>query len=35
MHATIILPPTFSLLDGLALGMVIAGVRYLMVREIC
>ena len=27
MHAAIILPPAFGLLDGLALGMVVAGER--------
>ena len=27
MHATIVLPPAFGLLDGLAFGVVVAGVR--------
>ena len=35
MHTAIVLPPAFSLLDGLALGMVVAGERYLMLSEIC
>ena len=27
MHTAIVLPPAFGLLDGLALGVVVAGVR--------
>lgn len=34
MHRSIVLPPTFSLLDGLSLGVAIVGVRYGMCIEI-
>ena len=32
MYATIVLPPAFSLFNGLTFGMVIAGKRYLIIR---
>jgi hypothetical protein len=35
MHAAIILPPAFGLLDGLALWVVVAFKRYLMLSEVC
>jgi hypothetical protein len=35
MHAAIILPPAFGLLDGLTLGVVVAFKRYLMLSEVC
>ena len=35
MHTAIILPPAFGLLDGLALGVVVAFKRYLMLSEVC
>ena len=35
MHAAIVLPPAFGLLDGLAFGVVVAGERYLMLSEVC
>lgn len=33
MDAAIVAPPTLGLLDGLALGMVVAGVRYRMLAQ--
>ena len=35
MHAAIVFPPAFSLLDGLTLRMVVAGEGYLMLSEVC
>ena len=35
MHTAIILPPAFSLFNGLALGVVVAFKRYLMLSEVC
>ena len=35
VHATIIFPPAFRLLNGFAFGVVVAGVRYLMLCQIC
>ena len=35
MHTAIVLPPTLGLLDGLALGVVVAGVRDVMLGEVC
>ena len=35
MHAAIVLPPTLGLLDGLALRVVIAGVRDVVLSEVC
>ena len=35
MHTAIVLPPAFGLLDGLALGVVVAFKRYLMLSEVC
>ena len=34
MHAAIVLPPAFSLLDGLALGVVVARVWYVMRSQV-
>ena len=35
MYAAIVLPPAFGFLDGLTLGVVVAGERYLMLSEVC
>ena len=35
MHTAIVLPPALGLLDGLALGVVVALKRYLMLGEVC
>jgi hypothetical protein len=35
MHAAIVLPPAFGLLDGLTLRVVVAFKRYLMLSEVC
>ena len=35
MHTAVVLPPALGLLDSLAFGVVVAGVRYLMLSEVC
>ena len=35
MHTAVVLPPAFGLFDSLTLGVVVAGKRYLIIRQVC